>query len=179
MCAAPLAVVLVDFNFECNEFHYPRLRLKEAGYRVLCAGQQLIEYKSKEGVVGKADVLFADVDPTQVRVLVVPGGWAPDRLRRWPECLALCRAVHAHGGVVGAICHGGSVLISANLLRGVKCTAFCAIRDDLVNAGCVWSDDKCVVDKDKRMVSAQTPEDLPQFMRAILDLDNELRAEPK
>ena len=86
-------------------------------------------------------------------VLVIPGGWAPDRLRRFPAACALVANCHKAGAVVGHICHGGSLAVSVHILKGVRSTAFPSIKDDLVYAGAVWSDDRVV--SDQRIVSAQ------------------------
>merc|ERR1711916_10628 len=160
------AVILCDDNYEDLELHYPRLRLIEAGFDVKVAAVKTGTYKSKFGYWAKADVTFADVAHADIAVLIIPGGWAPDRLRRYKECNELVARVHAANGVVGHICHGASVAISAGILKGVRSTAFFSLKDDVVNAGGIWTDDKCVTDK--RIVSAQTPEDLPAFMAAIL-----------
>jgi len=164
-----LAVVLVDDVFEDLELHYPRLRLKEAGYDVYVVGPQKDkQHAAKHGYAAKATHTFTEVDPAAVKILVVPGGYCPDKLRRYTECLDLVAKAYAAGAIVGHICHGGWVPISAKIVNGKKLTSFFAIKDDLINAGALWIDEKCVVDG--HMVSAQTPEDLPAFMKAILEL---------
>lgn len=169
MAAAPLAVVLAENQYENLELHYPRLRLQEAGWRVLVAGPKAgASYASKEGYPVVADVAFAEVEAKQVRVLVVPGGYAPDKLRRDPECLRLVARTHELGAVIGFICHGGWVPISARIVHGRRVTSVPAIKDDLVNAGATWVDEPCVVDG--KMVTAQVPKDLPAFLAAILEL---------
>jgi protease I len=150
--------------------HYPRLRLIEAGFNVQVVGPQKKTFKSKFGYWAIADTVFSEVKVETLTVLIIPGGWAPDRLRRFPECLELVRRAHESGVVIGHICHGGSVAVSANILKGVKSTAFCSIKDDVINAGGVWFDEKVVTDEGKKIVSAQTPEDLPLFMKSILEL---------
>jgi protease I len=168
MNRAAVAVVLAENQYENLELHYPRLRLQEAGWRVLVAGPEAgASYGSKEGYPAVADVAFRDVAPADVGVLVVPGGYAPDKLRRDPDCLRLVAQAHERGAVIGFICHGGWVPISAKIVRGRKVTSVPAIRDDLENAGATWVDEPCVVDG--RMVTAQVPKDLPAFLAAILD----------
>jgi len=99
-----LGVVLVDEYYECLEVHYPRLRLIEAGFEVKIAGQEAKHtYKSKEGYWAISTHKFEEIDPKEVAVLIVPGGWAPDRLRRWAGCLELVRQAWANGAVVGTI----------------------------------------------------------------------------
>jgi len=164
-----IAVVLVDDLFEDLELHYPRLRLIEAGFDVRVVGNEKgNNYTSKHGYFGKSTHIFSDVDPKEVKILVVPGGFCPDRLRRYAECNNLVKQTWEAGAIVGFICHGGWVPISAKIVKGRKVTSFFAIKDDLINAGAEWIDEKCVVDG--KMVTAQTPEDLPEFMKAILNL---------
>lgn len=103
MAAAPLAVVLVDEQYEDLEVHYPLLRLREAGYHVEVAGDKVgHNYSSKHGYWAKSTKLFSEIPAAEVKVLVVPGGWAPDRLRRWKDCLKLVQDVNAAGGIIGA-----------------------------------------------------------------------------
>jgi protease I len=106
-----------------------------------------------------------------VSVAVVPGGFCTDRLRRYPEICAFLASCWrgGHGAVVGFICHGGWLPVSAGIVKGRKVTCFFAIKDDLINAGGLYVDEKCVVDG--KMVTAQTPEDLPAFMAAIIKAD--------
>jgi protease I len=106
------------------------------------------------------------VDAKEVKVLVIPGGLGcPDQLRRYPTCLKLISSVSEAGGVVGFICHGAWVAISAKIVRGKKATAHPAIKDDVENAGAIWSDEPSVIDG--RLVSAQKPPDLPAFFQNI------------
>eukprot|EP01119_Soliformovum_irregulare_P015778 TRINITY_DN4498_c0_g1_i1.p1 TRINITY_DN4498_c0_g1~~TRINITY_DN4498_c0_g1_i1.p1 ORF type:complete len:196 (-),score=33.53 TRINITY_DN4498_c0_g1_i1:16-603(-) len=164
-----LAVVLADDTYEDLELHYPRLRLKEAGYHVEVVGQKKGQnYTSKHGYWATSTAVFTDIKASEVKILVVPGGFCTDRLRRYPECNALVADVWKAGGVVGFICHGAWVPISAKIVKGKRVTSFFAIKDDLINAGADWVDEKCVVDG--KMVTAQTPEDLPAFMKAILEI---------
>lgn len=163
------AVVLAEDVYENLELHYPRLRLIEAGWDVRVAGPEPGgEYRSKEGYPVRADVAFQDVDPAEVGILVIPGGYAPDRLRRHEACLRLVAGVAEAGGVIAFICHGGWVPISAGIVGGRRVTSFGAIRDDLVNAGAEWVDESCVVDGS--FVTAQVPDHLPEFMHAVLDV---------
>ncbi len=164
-----LAVVLAEDHYEDLELQYPRLRLQEAGFEVQVAGPEKgATYTSKHGYPVQTDVAFGDVDPKFVKVLVVPGGYAPDRMRRDPACLKLVSGAVDAGAVLGAICHGGWVPISARVLKGKRLTSVAAIRDDLVNAGAEWVDEPCVTDG--KLVTAQVPKDLPVFMQAILAL---------
>jgi protease I len=127
-------------------------------------------YKSKEGYWAKSTSLPSEINPADVKIVVVPGGFCADRLRRYP---AICQLLHdcfneGNGAVVGFICHGAWLPISAHIVKDRRVTCFIAIKDDLINAGAVYVDQRCVVDG--RMVTAQTPDDLPRFMEAILNV---------
>ncbi len=164
-----LAVVFAEDNYECLELHYPRLRLVEAGFEVKVVGpKSATTYKSKEGYWAQSNAVVADVDPAKVAVVVVPGGFCTDRLRRFPDICDWLRAANDAGAVIGFICHGGWLPISAKIVKGKRVTCFFAIKDDLINAGAEYVDERVVVDG--KMVTAQTPEDLPGFMAAILKL---------
>eukprot|EP01124_Arcella_intermedia_P032138 TRINITY_DN743_c0_g1_i1.p1 TRINITY_DN743_c0_g1~~TRINITY_DN743_c0_g1_i1.p1 ORF type:complete len:179 (+),score=12.08 TRINITY_DN743_c0_g1_i1:45-581(+) len=167
-----LVVVLAEDQYECLEVHYPRLRFMEAGYTVKVVGPRAKEkFLSKEGYWAITDSVFADINPKEVKALIIPGGLlCPDRLRRYPDCLNLVSQAKANGAVIGAICHGPWVAISAKILKGVKCTCFFAIKDDVINAGGEYSEQKVVVDKDHRIVTAQVPDDVAEFMKQILIL---------
>ena len=164
-----LAVVLAENIYENLELHYPRLRLIEAGYDVKVAAPKKGEsYGSKEGYPVVSDCTFKEIKPKSVKILVVPGGFCPDKLRRYPECNKFVADVWASGAIVAFICHGGWVPISAKIVKGKRLTSVAAIRDDLENAGAIWVNEPCVVDG--RMVTAQVPKDLPAMMAAVLKI---------
>lgn len=163
----PLAIVLAEDLYEDLELHYPRLRLLEAEFDVQIAGPKAgTVYKSKHGYPVTTDVSFAEVDPQRVAVLIIPGGYAPDRMRRSNDCLKLVRNAWEAGAICGVICHGGWVAISAGIVDGKRATSFFAIRDDMVNAGANWVDEPAVVDG--QLVTARIPSDLPEFVQAVL-----------
>jgi hypothetical protein len=108
--------------------------------------------------------------------VIVPGGWAPDYLRRFEEVKRFVSEMAQAGKLVAAICHGGSVLVSADVLRGRRLTSVTAIKDDLVNAGAEWTDAEVVVDE--TLVSSRRPDDLPAFMRAIITVLEKRRSDP-
>jgi protease I len=122
----------------------------------------------KNGLSITPDTLIESLKPEALSGLVIPGGWAPDKLRRFPECLALVRAMDQAGKPIGQICHAGWVLVSAGILKGRRVTSVGAIRDDLVNAGAEWVDEAVVVDGN--LVSSRRPPDLPQYARAFVQL---------
>lgn len=160
---------LVEHDFEDLELWYPILRLREAGVEVdLVAAKAQETYIGKYGVPAVADYAFEEVSADGYDALLVPGGWAPDKLRRYPAVLQLVREFQVQEKVIGQICHAGWVLISAKILQGKKVTSTPGIRDDMENAGAVWLDEAVVVDGN--LVSSRRPPDLPQYMKAFLDV---------
>jgi protease I len=149
------------------EFWYPTLRLREAGAKVDVAGEEAgKEYHGKYGLPAKSEISFKEINPKEYDAVLVPGGWAPDKLRRFPEVLDLVRSMDEDGKIIGEICHAGWVLISAGILEGRKVTSTPGIKDDMVNAGAVWLDEPVVVDRN--IVSSRRPPDLPEYLKALL-----------
>jgi len=167
-CSDKKVAVLAEDQYENLEAWYPILRLREAGVKVDIIGRDAgcTECKSKEGYPLNVDYKAKDIDPADYDGVIVPGGYAPDKLRRCESVLKLVRYQAENGGLVAAICHGGWVLISANVLKGKQVTSTVAIRDDLVNAGAYWTDMELVVDAN--MITSRSPDDLPPFMKAIV-----------
>ena len=159
-------LILVGPEYEDLELWYPRLRLEEAGFEVKVAGLGEREYRGRHGYPCAPDGAVKDFSAAALSGIVVPGGWAPDKLRRDREVLELVREVHRQGKMVAAICHGPWVLISAGIVRGRRLTSTAAIRDDLLNAGAEWVDAPSAVDGN--LVSARVPRDLPAFAKAML-----------
>ncbi len=158
--------VLVERDYQDLEVWYPALRLREEGAEVLFVGTGAAEYKGKFGYPAAADVSVEKVKAADFDAVVVPGGWAPDFLRRHEPVLRFVRDMDKAGKVVAAICHAGWVLASAGVLKGRTVTCFSAIKDDVKNAGADYVDRETVVDKN--LITARKPEDLPAFCRAIL-----------
>ena len=158
--------ILVEDLYQDQEVWYPYYRLKEAGVEVVVVGTGKKEYKSKHGYPITADVSAEQVSANELDGIIVPGGYAPDILRRFPAVVQLVKTLHQRGKVVGAICHAGWVLCSADVLRGKRVTCFSAIRDDVVNAGATFVDEEVV--RDGNLITSRKPDDLPAFMRAIL-----------
>jgi protease I len=159
-------VILVGPEYEDLELWYPKFRLDSAGYDAPVAGLGEKAYLGKHGYPCVVDGHVADFKP-DVAGIVVPGGWAPDRLRRDDKVLALVRDLHAAGGLVATICHGPSVLISAGIVSGRRMTSSLGIRDDLTSAGAKWVDEPVVVDEN--IISSRAPKDLPAFGEAIVN----------
>jgi protease I len=162
-------LVFVDDTYEDLELWYPKLRLEEEGFSVVVAGPEKGRvYAGKHGYPCKADVAIEEVHEEEFAGLVIPGGFAPDKLRRLPRVLAITRSMHEAGKLVAHICHAGWVPVSARILGGFRCTSTAAIKDDLVNAGAEWVDEPVVIDRN--MVSSRRPADLPEFCRGILQV---------
>jgi protease I len=161
--------ILIEDTFDEQEFIYPYYRVQEAGMGVVVIGPEAGEpYVSKAGFSYEADKGIGDVSEAELAGLIIPGGFAPDRMRRHRAMLELVKAVDDAGKPLGAICHAGWVLISAGVAKGRTLTGFSSTRDDLVNAGADYREDRVVVDK--HLVTAQHYKDLPGFMAAYLKL---------
>lgn len=161
-------LIFVGDDYEDLELWYPLLRLREAGFHTVVAGQARGHvYCGKHGYPCPADAAIADVKSADCDGVVIPGGWMPDKLRRDEKVLALVREFHAAEKLVASICHGPWINISAGIVRGVHMTSTPGIRDDLVNAGAIWSDEPVVVDR--HHISSRRPADLPQFAAKIVE----------
>ena len=158
--------ILVEDMYEDLELWYPYYRLLEAGATVDLIGPEAKVYESKHGYPAEATIAADAADADRYDGVVVPGGFAPDRLRRYPAVLDLVLAVSENGGLIAAICHAAWVPISAGIMRGRTATCVSAIKDDLVNAGATYVDRKVVVDGN--LVTSRTPADLPAFLPAII-----------
>jgi len=160
-------MILVEQVFNDHEFWYPYYRLKEAGATVLVVGSGSSKsYAGKYGTIAAVDMDAAEAAATLCDGIIIPGGYAPDHMRRYPEMVKLVRDHDQAGKVVAAICHAGWMLASAGILKGRTVTSFVAIRDDLVNAGAKWVDEPVVVDNN--LITSRKPDDLPVFMRTVV-----------
>lgn len=160
--------VLAENMYQELELWYPLLRLREAGAETLVVGTgSATTYTSKHGYPVDVDAVAGELRAADVDAVVVPGGYAPDLMRRYPATVGLVREAFEQGKVVAAICHAGWLLVSAGILRGKKATCFFAIKDDLVNAGATYVNQEVVVDGN--LITSRTPMDLPAFCMAIVD----------
>jgi protease I len=160
-------LVFVDEEFEDLEMWYPVLRMREEGMKVDLVGPQAnTVYHGKYGVPITSDYAFDDVQCSDYIGLYVVGGWAPDKLRRYPAVLRLTEQFHKEQKPIGQICHAGWVLISAKIVKGYTMTSTPGIRDDLENAGATWVDEEVVIDRN--IVSGRRPPDLPVFMKQYI-----------
>ncbi len=158
--------ILVEDLYEDLELWYPYYRLLEEGAQVRLVGPQAKAYTSKHGLPAQADLAAGAVSADDFDAVVVPGGYAPDRLRGYPAVLDLVRDVFQAGGLVAAICHGAWVPVSAGILQGKRATCVSAIKDDLINAGATYLDQEVVIDGN--LVTSRTPRDLPAYLPAII-----------
>lgn len=162
-------LAFVDEEFEDLEMWYPVLRLREEGARVdIVAAKSNTTYHGKYGVPIISTYAFHEVHEKDYQGLYVPGGWAPDKLRRYVEVLNLTQQFHAANKPIAQICHAGWVLISAKIVNGYTMTSTPGIRDDLENAGATWIDEEVVIDRN--IISGRRPPDLPAFTKAFVDL---------
>ncbi len=158
--------VLVEDNYQVLEVWYPYLRLREADIETLFVGTGKRQYKSKEGYPVEEGISIAQAKPADFDGVIIPGGYAPDILRRYRQVNEFVRAMDKKKKLVAAICHAGWVLVSADVLRGRKATCFSAIKDDLINAGAEYLDKEVVVDGN--LITSRNPLDLPAFCREII-----------
>jgi protease I len=160
-------LILLGEDFEDLELFYPKYRMTEAGAKVVVAGIKAGEkYKSKHEYPCQADISFDDVKVSDFSALIIPGGFAPDKLRKIPKVLEIVKQFNADKKLIAYICHAGWVLISAKVIEGVKCTSYDTLKDDMINAGANWVDEAVVVDRN--IISSRRPDDLPVFCKAIL-----------
>jgi protease I len=158
--------VLVAEGFEDLEYWVTVMRLQEEGAEVVSIGPDTEPVGGKNALEAKAETTADGVDAAELDGVVVPGGWAPDKLRRYPEITDLVRTVHERNKIVGIICHGGLVAISAGIVDGVRATGSLGIKDDLENAGATWVDKAAF--RDGNLVWGRVVADIPEFCRELV-----------
>jgi len=158
--------ILVAEAVEDLEFYVPLMRLREEGADVIPAAMDLKPIRGKNGL----EILPAEcIESLQSRDLfaaIIPGGWAPDKLRRYPAVIQLVREMDAAGKILGIICHGGLVAVSAGIVRGRRATGSLGIKDDLINAGATWVDAPAL--REKNLVWGRVVADIPAFCRELV-----------
>ncbi len=166
--SAKKIAIMVDEMYQVLEVWYPYYRFIEAGLEVnLVAAEAKKQYHSKEGYPCVSEVAAARADAVEYDCMVVPGGFAPDFMRRDAEVIQFANDMVNAGKVIAAICHGGWLLCSTDAYKGRKATCFMAIKDDIKNAGAEYIDAECVVDGS--LITSRKPDDLPAFCTAVLD----------
>jgi protease I len=165
--AAKKVAIMVDEMYQVLEVWFPYYRLKETGIEVnLIAAETNKEYHSKEGYPCVSQVAARDANANDYDCMIVPGGFAPDFMRRSADVIKFANDMVNAGKVIAAICHGGWLLCSTNIYKGKKATCFMAIKDDIQNAGAYYVDAECVVDDN--LITSRKPDDLPAFCTAVL-----------
>jgi protease I len=159
--------IIVDEMYQTLEVWFPYYRLREAGFDVdFVAAEAGKEYHSREGYPCLSDVAAEDANADDYDCMVVPGGFAPDFMRRSPNVIKFANDMVNSGKIIAAICHGGWLLCSTGIYKSKKATCFMAIKDDIKNAGAEYVDAECVVDGN--LITSRQPDDLPAFCTAIL-----------
>jgi protease I len=168
------AAILIEQQYQEMEVWYPLYRLREAGCKVTVVGPEAGQtYPSKLGYPAKSDKAAKDVTANDFDLVVIPGGFAPDFIRRTEAMIRLVSDMAEKGKIVAAICHGPWVLCSTQALKGRKATCFFAIKDDVMNAGANYVDAEVV--RDGNLITSRKPDDLPAFMQAIFQAVKETK----
>jgi protease I len=161
--------ILAEEDFEDAELMEPLRAMKDAGASVLIVGSgSKRSYKGKRGSAEvTADTTADKVEASQFDAIIVPGGYAPDKMRLHQPMIDLVRKAHAAGKIIAAVCHGPQLLISAGIVKGRRVTSWPSVAVDLKNAGAVWVDEPMV--RDGNIITSRKPADLPQFDKAIIE----------
>jgi protease I len=168
------AAVLVEQMYQEMEVWYPIYRLREAGCKVTVVGPEAGHtYPSKLGYPVKSDEAARNVDADDFDLLVIPGGYAPDHMRRCEAMIKLVSEMAEQGKPVAAICHGAWMLCSTQALKGRKATCFFAIKDDVINAGGKYVDQEVV--RDGNIITSRQPDDLPAFLQTLIQAVREAK----
>jgi protease I len=163
-----IIATLVAEGVEDLEYYVPLMRLQEEGATVLTAGLDLKPIRGKNGLVITPDTLIETLHPDELFGLILPGGWAPDKLRRYTSVTSLVRKMDAAEKPIGIICHGGLIAISAGSVFGHCATGSLGIKDDLVNAGATWVDEAAF--REANQVWGRVVADIPIFCRELVAL---------
>ncbi len=162
------ALIMSADNFEDIELFYPYYRLREESIEVLIASESSEEIRGKNGYTVNPDITFEQALDMEFDLIIIPGGRAPEKVRLNPIALNIVRDIFDSRKPVGAICHGPQVLISAGVVKGKKLTCYRGIRDDVISAGGLYVDERVVVDGN--LVTSRMPDDLPYFMKSIMEV---------
>ena len=162
-----IIATLIAEGVEDLEYYVPLMRLQEEGAKVLSAGIDLKPVHGKNGLVITPDTKIEDLRSGELFALILPGGWAPDKLRRYDVVKNLVKQMNDAGKIIGIICHGGSAAISSGIIKkGQRATGSTGIKDDLVNAGAVWTDESAF--REGNQVWGRVVADIPDFNRELV-----------
>lgn len=169
MLAGNRVAILAEEDFEDSELMEPMRAIKDAGARVLIVGSgSKKSYKGKRGTATiKADTTADKVEADEFDAIIIPGGYAPDKMRLHQPMIDLVRKAHDEGKIIAAICHGPQLLISAGIVRGRRITSCPSVAVDLKNAGAIWVDEPVV--RDGNIITSRKPADLPKFSKTIIE----------
>jgi len=160
-------VTLIAEGVEDLEYYVPLMRLQEEGAKVLTAGLDLKPVRGKNGLVITPDAKIEDLKTSELFALILPGGWAPDKIRRYDAVKKLVKEMNDANKVIGIICHGGSIAVSAGIIKkGQRVTGSTGIKDDLVNVGGVWADEPAF--REQNQVWGRVVADIPDFNRELV-----------
>lgn len=162
----PIALLIEDL-YEDLEFWYPYYRLIEEGADITVLGTGKSNYQGKKGIRAGEDIEVSKVEASDFDAVVIPGGYAPDKMRRHKPLLDFVKEAYENDLVVAFICHAGWIPISAGIVKGHEVTSFHSIRDDMENAGAQWKNEEVV--RDGNLISSRNPDDLPVFCKTIID----------
>ena len=160
--------IFVAEGVEDLEYYVPLMRLQEEGAEVLSAGLDMKPVYGKNGLKITPDTLIESLNADDLFALIIPGGWAPDKLRRYKAVTDLVRQMDLANKPIGIICHGGLVAISAGIVEGCRATGSLGIKDDLVNAGATWVDEAAF--REENLVWGRVVADIPAFCRELISL---------
>lgn len=164
-------LTIVSPDFDDLEFFYPLIRMREEGHEVVIASEvKGATIKGKYGLSTQSDISFDEVTIEEYDGILIPGGWAPDYLRRIDKVLDFVKYMDAHNKLIGQICHAGWVLSSADLLKGRTVTSTPGIKHDLMHAGATWVNEPAIVDGN--LVSGRRPPDLHIYLPLLIDVLN-------
>lgn len=162
-----IIATLIAEGVEDLEYYVPVMRLQEEGAKVLSAGLDMKPVRGKNGLVITPDAVIESLKASELYALILPGGWAPDKIRRYDVVKDLVKQMDDAGKVIGIICHGGSIAISAGIIKqGQRATGSTGIKDDLVNAGAVWVDEPAF--REQNQVWGRVVADIPDFCRELV-----------
>jgi protease I len=167
---------LVAEDVEDLEYYVPLMRLQEEGAQVLTAALELKTVHGKNGLENKPDMKIESLNAEELFALIVPGGWAPDKLRRHSIVKDLVRDMDSQGKTIGIICHGGLIAISAGIMKGRRATGSLGIKDDILNAGGTWADEAAF--REGNLVWGRVVADIPDFCRELVQALTERLEQP-